>query len=110
MRRIKGKLSSHAGESIAETLFALLISSLALIMLAGAVSSAMRVVTGSKEKMDVYYHANNALADRDRSDAPETLTVDIIGLLPSGEEISVNYWENDTLSGVPVIAYSRSGS
>ena len=53
MLRIKGKLSSHAGESIAETLFALLISSLALIMLAGAVSSAMRVVTGSKEKMDV---------------------------------------------------------
>lgn len=108
MRRIKGKLSSHAGESIAETLFALLISSLALIMLAGAVSSAMRVVTGSKEKIDVYYRANNVLADR--SDAPETLTVDIIGLLPSGEEISVNYWENDTLSGVPVIAYSRSGS
>ena len=50
--RIFKKLSSQMGESIGETLVALLISALALVMLAGAVSSGMRIVTNSKEKME----------------------------------------------------------
>ena len=41
------KLKSAAGETIGETLVALLISSLALMMLAGAVSAATRMITRS---------------------------------------------------------------
>ena len=54
-RRIKNKLRSRAGESIGETLIALLISALALLMLAGAISSAGRIVTRNKAAMISYY-------------------------------------------------------
>ena len=49
------KLRSRAGESIGETLIALLIAALALLMLAGAVSSASRIVTRNKAAMKSYY-------------------------------------------------------
>ena len=55
LRRIKSKLCSSIGESIGETLIALLISALALLMLAGAVSSASRIVTRNKAAMESYY-------------------------------------------------------
>ena len=49
------KLRSTAGESIGETLIALLISALALVMLAGAVSSASNIITRSNDAMNDYY-------------------------------------------------------
>jgi hypothetical protein len=55
LRRIRNKLCSCAGESIGETLIALLIAALALLMLAGAVSSASRIVTRNKAAMKSYY-------------------------------------------------------
>ena len=58
------KLRSRAGETLTETLVALLISALALLMLAGAVTSATRVITRSKDKMTEYYAADAALANR----------------------------------------------
>lgn len=47
-KRLLAKLRGRAGESIAETLIALLISALALVMLAGAISSAANIVRTSK--------------------------------------------------------------
>lgn len=47
-KRIAAKLRGRAGESIAETLIALLISALALVMLAGAISSAANMITKSR--------------------------------------------------------------
>lgn len=55
------KLRGRAGESIAETLVALLISALALLMLAGAVSSATNAVLRSKSKMTAYYATDTAM-------------------------------------------------
>lgn len=63
--RIGRKLKSCAGESIGETLIALLISSLALVMLAGAISTATRVIQTSKNKMDNYYLQDGNVAKRD---------------------------------------------
>lgn len=54
MKRIKAKLRGRAGESIAETLIATLIAALALVMLAGAVASAARIVTTSREAIEEY--------------------------------------------------------
>ena len=55
MKSMLSKLRSRAGESIGETLVALLISALALVMLAGAVSSAAGIVKQSNEAMGRYY-------------------------------------------------------
>lgn len=57
-KRITARLRSKAGESIAETLVALLISALALVMLAGAISSAARIIKESNVAAENMY--NNA--------------------------------------------------
>lgn len=116
--RLFRKVYSHAGESIGETLVALLISAFALMMLAGAVSSGMRIVTNSKEKMDAYYQVNNAMVARATA-APTvngtavtgfsgTITVSIPKLLPTGTIPPTTYWKNDQLGAAPVIVYSKN--
>ena len=53
-KKILSKLRGKAGESIAETMIATLIAALALTMLAGAIASAAKIVTGSKQAMTTY--------------------------------------------------------
>ena len=60
--KAKEKLKSRSGESIAETLVALLISSLALVMLAGSISAAVHIVKKTRDKLDQYYAANEYIA------------------------------------------------
>ena len=102
-RRMIKKLSSRRGESIGETLVALLISALALMMLAGAVSSALNLVSKSKLVMDDYYHANNAVAERAEATAVNGPDLDPSALAPL-PNYEVKYWANEQLS-TPVIAY-----
>ena len=61
------KLRSNRGESISEVLVALLISSLALVMLASMISSTTSLVTKSRDVLSEYYDANNALSSRGSS-------------------------------------------
>ena len=56
--RIRARLCSKAGESISETMVSVLIAALALVMLAGAVSTASHVITTSKDRLDDYYAEN----------------------------------------------------
>ena len=122
-RRIFEKLSSKAGESIGETLVALLISALALMMLAGAVTSGMRVVTRSKDAMDGYYTVSNALAAKDTAKPvkdgltvqgdfyyPNGITITASDLMPDAATYTANGWANQQLSGKPVIAYTKPKS
>ena len=72
------KLKSQKGETIAEVLIALLISSLALVMLASMISSTERIVTSSTKKMAEYYEVSNKLASLDPEGAEEEgITVEI---------------------------------
>ena len=57
-QRIRRKLKSRAGESIAETLVALLIAVLALVMLAEAMSASSGVVIKGRNKLNAYYEKN----------------------------------------------------
>ena len=70
------KLKSTSGESIAETLVAVLISAFALLMLAGTVNTASNLITGSQNNLEEYYESNNTLADL-KSVTPETYTASI---------------------------------
>ena len=114
-QRFFAKLNSRAGESIAETLIALLISALALVMLAGAVSSAANVVTKSKKAMAEYYAADAILAQRPASvtDANVTKASATVKIAKSsgdgGRSVNVSYdcvsFRNTRLSAKPVISY-----
>lgn len=61
VKQVKKKLRENKGETIAEVLIALLISSIALVMLASMISATVNLVTKSKEKMKDYYKANSVL-------------------------------------------------
>ncbi len=58
---LKKKIGSQAGDSIAEVLVALLISSLALVMLASMITSSSKIITASKTKMQDYYSESSGL-------------------------------------------------
>ena len=103
------KLRSCAGESLTETLVALLISALALLMLAGAVTSATRVITRSKDKMTQYYAADAGLANR--TAAGRSLNVELKDNAdsPLSLLIPVQTYENNAFPSRPVIAYAETG-
>ena len=61
MNKTMQRIKSQAGESIAEVLIALLISSLALVMLASMISATQSMVSKSEIKLNDYYQENEAL-------------------------------------------------
>ena len=105
MKQIAKKLRSRLGETIAETLFALLISTLALMVLAGMVSSTGNLVRSGKEKMDDYYRENAAM---EAFSSPDSTTISISNADGSVSiSVPVQYAKNEnfTRNSDAVIAY-----
>ena len=107
-RRTRKKLKSQAGETLTETLVALLIAALALTMLAGAIASSFGVIQRGREKLDQYYTANEAAdgvvkMSGDGTAGKVTLT-DAENQLSHGD-INVSYYTNDKFNNMPVVAY-----
>lgn len=119
--KIKEKLHHNSGESIGETLIALLVGSLALMMLAGTISTSTRLITSSKTSLRDHYTANNLVAEH--STEEEIADYDVI---PSGkititetddyikkiasQTFDVNYYVNQHTSGKPIISYEKTTS
>ena len=102
----KKKLRSRAGETLAETLAALLIASIGLTMLASMITSSARLITKSRSVLRDYYAENNKLEERSGN---VTDTFEIVveypgtGIKPEMETVS--YYKNETVGVSPVIAY-----
>jgi len=99
-KAVMKKLRSNSGESIGETLVALLISALALVMLAGAISTAARLITKSETVMEKYYTGMNGLGTPATS-GTDTLTV----TLTSGASTVHLFGNDDPSSTVTVKCY-----
>lgn len=70
-QRIVRKLRGKAGESIAETLIALLISALAMIMLAGAIGAASDIIKRSNTAAEAHYTLEaDRVASMTKPDSP----------------------------------------
>lgn len=111
-RRFVEKLKSQVGESIAEVLIALLISSLALVMLASMISSTTSMVSTGKSAMKEYYACNEDLEKLTKTEEKTTKTegVSITIKLAAGTSIAektipVTVYGNECL-GKPVYSYS----
>ena len=98
------KLTSTAGESISETLISLLTASLALLMLAGAVSSATGMITKSRTKLEKYYESNDKLVTVSDS-TPGQVTIHSTGL--TDQTVSIQYTQNTELGDKTVVSYIR---
>ena len=84
--KMKKKLHNNRGDSIAEVLVALLISSLALVMLASMITSSARMITTSKAKLNDYYRETEALCTyAQTSGASSHITI------KSSDTITVSY-------------------
>ena len=106
MRKIVDKIKNNSGETIGETLVALLISSLALMMLAGAIATSSGIITRSSEKIDSYYEANENLVTMTSAEGPVELTIKESGTTGFSQTIKVKYGKNEILnSSSPVVAF-----
>lgn len=110
--KITNKLRSSAGESIAETLVALLISALALVMLAGVIAASSRIVNSERSKLNTYYEKNEKIVKLNSElQGPVNITIKVTEKDNSTTTVgteSVKYYKNDAFTNKPVIAYKRA--
>ena len=102
------KIKSNSGESIAETLVAVLIAAVGLLMLAGTINAASNLITKSQNTLNRYYEANNKVESRDSSVKVKVSAVASFSVIKDQslaiDPEDVTLYENDTLSK-HVIAY-----
>lgn len=113
LEKLKQKLQSRAGESIGETLVSLLIAALALVMLAGAISSSSGVIVKSRTKLNDYYSANEETSgvvkmETDGSSVTKGITIKDSSSSISEQSFNVDYFKNDKFGKKTVIAYELS--
>ena len=115
--RIRKKLKSEAGESIAEVLIALLIAALALTMLASVISSSANIINNSKKKLSDYYAANEELSAEKQAATGSKISkaTDVTFTLKDKNGVAhslsrksslVTTYTNSQLSNTQVIAYA----
>lgn len=105
-KRAVSRMGSRAGESIAETLIALLISTVALMMLAGMISTGTHLITRSRQTLRTYYSENNRLEQKEDG-AAGSLRISLKfkeGDIPEDSTEAV-YYENTTIGRKSVMSY-----
>ena len=75
MKTLLKKIKSNNGESLTETLVALAIGALALVLLVSMVQTASKLITSSKTTYDNYISQLNVLSEKGSTDKIGTLTV-----------------------------------
>lgn len=104
MKKMMKKIKNRAGETIGETLAALLIASLALIMLAAAISTSTGIISKSSKKIDAYF--------KDSNDKLVKMTDTSVGNVIFNEEgsmvqipVQVDYAQGELKNDEPVISF-----
>ena len=114
INRLLKKAKSTVGESISETLVAVLIGSIALIMLASMITTAKNLVDQSRVKLNAYYSANNALDNRTGSSSLISVSITDVTEYTADERdalsistVSVNCYSQEVFSSKEMIAYGE---
>lgn len=97
------------GESIGEVLVALLISSLGLVLLASMISSASKMVTSSKSKIEQYIVRENVIVKQDGEGTAATATIkiganDVQLTDESSVPFNIQIYKNEVLNS-PVVTF-----
>lgn len=107
MRKLQAmvkKLKSKKGESISEVLIALLVSALAVVLLAGMINASTEMIQKSKNKMEKYVNAENGIVEQNADD-PDTgrVTVQV-------NNQAAKLTDDTPDTGIPVKYYTNSES
>lgn len=113
-RKFKNKITDQSGESLGEVLVALLVSSLALLMLAGVISASGKIMTQSKGKMTDYYKNSNLMVQHNSGSTgtmiatlTEESTSSDINIVPNTSAINVTYYENKSFNN-KIVSYCKN--
>lgn len=123
LKRLRSRLRNNRGESLTEVLVAVLISSIALLMLASMVGTTQDLVRRSKEATQNYVSASNLLVEKggDDDDQEEGDVQFSVILIDGGNATDVKltddsdptmkvlYYVNDEIGIVPVTSYKKGG-
>ena len=106
------KLSRNTGETLTETLVALLIAAIAITMLASMIMTSRSLIDSSKKRFDAYYIENNALSKHSGTSTSGTATLSEgttpVQLVNGSDSVSVNLFTNgEAPSNKPIISYVK---
>lgn len=114
MKKLLHKLRGQVGESLAETLVAVLVIALAMTILAGMIGAAGNMVKTSEAKMNEYYESNRKLETFSEESGNATVNIMASGEAASTteniESVTVGYVINRVFSDHPVVAYRLAES
>lgn len=116
---MKQKIKDRSGESLGETLVALLISALAMVMLVTMNDASGNLISRSIDTVKEYQTGINKLALQNSSESTSTGTASLFSASEAGkivsldaadpdDQILVNFFEAPKCFGTPVISYKRS--
>ena len=113
LSRMIRKICSSKGESITETLVALLISALALVMLAGMIAGSVRITQKSREAYSEYMDAMNEVETRSGTPVEGTATFkngnEAVAIADGvGASIDMEYFVNTSEGNIA--AYRSAGN
>ena len=92
---VSNKLRSSSGESIAETLVAVLIAAFALLMLAGTVNTSSNLILKSQDALSDYYDGNNILAEQSGEGTTYNIVISGEGGVSETKEASGYSWDSN---------------
>ena len=103
-RTAKRKLLDRRGDSIGEVLVSLLISAVALVMLASMIAASTSLIMSSREKPEAYYQENNNLTRF--VDGASVSTGKLVYTAGSDTvEIPSVHYRSNALGGKTIVAY-----
>lgn len=89
IKLIKSKLNNRSGETLAETLIAVLISALALVLLLSMITASSRLIQNGEAKMQEMYDGSEKIEQAEITPSDATVKINDNALDGLGE-ISVN--------------------
>lgn len=114
LNKIHLKASGSRGESLVEVLVSIVISGLAILMLATTVAASVNVNMSSERVMNAYYDASNGLAEKGAStssDATGSVKIKqgdaLVTLSGSRDSVPVNYYYDENVGGTIVASYEE---
>ena len=122
-QRLRGLLASRRGESLVEVLVSIVISGLAILMLATTIAAAVNVIQGNRNFTTKYFAESNAVVKADTSgDAKEGKGAVTLTWTPSAgtgtkvaleqgkPSLNVVYTVNEDVAGKVMASYEMSES
>ena len=115
--RIFRRLKRRSGESIGEVLISVLISAVALVMLASMITTSAGLVKTGKDKLQQYYVGQDALTQYSETDVPEGVSIaaDSVTIRQEGGSevyavVEVECFVEEGVDGTKLISYRKAGS